>query len=782
MCNKEKLILGFVVAFLFFCFLGAFAQEENPPPVLSGQTKAHERLVTAIEVKGNKSISPNVILSKIKTKIGSPYMENVISDDLKRLYLLGFFSDIRIDTEDYQEGVKVIITVVEKPVIEKISFEGMVRLYYFKPEKLKEQIKSKEGQYLDQTTLKEDTQVLKGIYEKKGFSQAQVDYRVEMNPETGKALVTFVVDEGVRLKVKKIYVKGNQTFKAGRILKLLKTKTAWLFNPGTLKEEVFQEDIERIKSFYKREGFSDVEVDYRIERDPQKPFIYITIEINEGKRYYVGEVRISGNKDISEAQIRSKLKAAVPGMVYSDEAVQEDINNILSIYFDQGYIMANVADTASLNPQTGKIDIDYKIVENEVAYVNKIKIRGNIKTKDVVIRREMRIFPGDRFDGQKLRRSKEKLNNLGFFEEVSYQTEPTSEPNKRDLVVEVKEAKTGSFSFGGGYSTVDQLIGFVEIEQKNFDWKNFPYFTGAGQDLKLRAQLGNLSQGFDFSFTEPWVFDYPISFGFDAYKRKHDRDKDVGYGYAEDVTGGDLRLGKIFSDYWRMDIMYKYDTIKISDIDPDATADLRKEAGKNSISSIILSSSFDSRDNVFDTHRGNVLSASVQYAGLGGDKEFVKFFGRVSHFFPLFKNSTLETRLRIGMGSAYGDSKDIPIYERFFAGGTYTIRGYDERSIGPIDPVSKSPLGGEALLVGNLEYTYPLLDFLKLAAFYDTGNVWKRRQDLGSGKFYSGFGFGFMMKTPIGPVALYYGIPVDKQPGEDRKSSGKIHFSMSRGF
>ncbi|MCX5707090.1 MAG: outer membrane protein assembly factor, partial [Candidatus Omnitrophica bacterium] len=321
---------------------------------------------------------------------------------------------------------------------------------------------------------------------------------------------------------------------------------------------------------------------------------------------------------------------------------------------------------------------------------------------------------------------------------------------------------------------------------------NWPYFTGGGQNLKLRASLGTVTNGFELSFTEPWLFDYPISFGFDAYRRTHERDTDVGYGYDEKVTGGDIRLGKELSEYVKGDLTYRLDSIDISNPSDNASTDLTQEVGTNLISCLTPTLTFDNRDNVFDPHKGNLLSASFDFAGgpLGGDKNYWKFFGRASHFIPLPRNSTLEARGRIGLGEPYSNSGSIPIYERFFAGGAYTIRGYKERQIGPIDPISKDPLGGNSMLIGNLEYIYPLFDFLKIAFFYDVGNVWSKLGDLCSskdtdtntGSFKSSFGLGFRIKTPLGPIMLDYGIPMDKAPGEDSKGSGRFHFSVSHGF
>ncbi|MBP7216639.1 MAG: outer membrane protein assembly factor BamA, partial [Candidatus Omnitrophica bacterium] len=496
------------------------AQEAPPQEQEANVLEASKpaKIITAVEITGNKSISTNTILSKMKARVGDPYLENVISDDLKRLYLLGFFSDINIDTQDYKDGLKVVVAVVERPIIEKVTFSGMTRIT-MKDEKLKGMLKTKEGQYLDYPNLTEDVQTLKGMYEKKGFGAVDIQYTVATDEATQKTTVQFVVQEGKRIRIKRITVAGNEHFSDKRIIKLMKTRPAWLFNAGVLKEDVLEEDMERIRSFYHKQGFTDVVVNYNVTSDARKPFLYITVSVEEGKKYLVGNVVIEGNKDISLKELLAKVKECAPGDVFSQEGMQQDIVAISGLYFDRGYIMATVDETTSLNAYTSRVDIKYTITENTIAFVDKIKIRGNIKTKDVVIRRELRIKPGDKFDGEKLRRSKERLQNLGFFEDVSYDTEDTQVSDKKDLVVDVKESKTGAFSFGGGYSTIEQFVGFIEIEQKNFDWKNIPYFTGDGQNLKLRASFGTLSNSYLLSFTEPWFFDYPVSFGFDAYRR-----------------------------------------------------------------------------------------------------------------------------------------------------------------------------------------------------------------------------------------------------------------------
>ncbi len=741
--------------------------------------------VTAVEVRGNKSIAQTVILSKIKIRAGGEYSTNVISDDIKRLNETGFFSDISIDTEDFEGGLKVIIFVTEKPILEKIIFSGNFSRI-IREEKLKEMVQSQEGQYLDPVVLKEDINSIKDAFIKKGYSRAVIDYTVENKSEVNKAVLKIKIGAGVRIRIKKIDIRGNKNFKKSRLVKVIKTRASALFSSGFYKEDLLRDDIERLRSFYHKEGFTDVQVDYEAGAESKTGLMFVTIRINEGKKYIVGEVFIKENTVFSEVEIKKSLKVIAANKVFSSEGMREDIANIQSIYFDKGYIFTQINESTYFNSDTGKVDVTYVINEGAVAYVDKVRIRGNIKTKDVVIRRELRIYPGDRFDGSKLKRSKERLQNLGFFEEVSYDLESSGarEPNKRDLVVDVKESKTGEFSFGGGYSTVDKLIGFVEVAQKNFDWKNFPYFTGGGQDLRLRAELGSISRNMELSFTEPWMFDYPVSFGFDAYRRVRDREGDIGYGYSEKRTGGDLRLGKEVSEYLRADMMYRLEEVDISNVSSVASQALIDERGKNVISSLQFGLSQDTRDNVFIPSRGYILAGNLEIAGgpLLGDKDFIKWTNRASKYFSLINSSVLELRMNSGLINAYSNSSKVPIYERFYAGGAYTIRGYHERIIGPYDPASKDPIGGEAMLIGNIEYLYPVVNPIKAAVFYDVGNVWEKISNFASGGYKAGFGFGVRLKTPIGPVRLDYGWPLNKEQNETTKGKGRFHFSLSHNF
>jgi len=330
---------------------------------------------------------------------------------------------------------------------------------------------------------------------------------------------------------------------------------------------------------------------------------------------------------------------------------------------------------------------------------------------------------------------------------------------------------------------VDKVVGFVEVEQKNFDITNWPTFTGGGQNLRVRAEAGTVRNNTRISFTEPWLFDYPVSFGFDFWRTARDKERDVGYAYDENRLGGGIRFGKQLTEYISGSVSYKNEEIEIENFDSNVSADLLAEEGKNRVSSFGTAVTLDKRDNVFSPTKGWVVGGSADIAGgaLGGDKDFYRIQGHSSYYVPLKWDSVLEFTVRTGIVDAYGDSTKVPIFERFFAGGGRSIRGYDERKVGPIDSSTNDPVGGEAMLVGNVEYTIPVIDFVKLAAFFDVGNVWAKVSDFGTDEYKAGMGVGLRIKTPIGPVNLDYGYPLNDEPGEDGRS-GKFYFSVSRGF
>ncbi|MGE0267998.1 MAG: outer membrane protein assembly factor BamA [Candidatus Omnitrophota bacterium] len=738
------------------------------------------RKVKSIEIVGNKTISIATILSKIKTRVGQDYLQGVVSDDLKRLYNTGYFSDIRVDRQVEEDSFKVIIYVEEKPIIEEITFS---KTKHIKKKSLTKKLKSKVGKFLDNKILKDDENTIKEFYDKKGLTTSEVKAETFVDEVTNKATIHFVVREGQKIRISKINIFGNDSFKDKKIRKVIKTKPRfWIIRSGFLQESVVEEDMDRITSFYEQNGYIDAKVEHEIDY-LYKGKIEIDIRITEGRRYSVGEVSLAGNNIISEKEVLKAMENIKPASVFSREKLSVDVSKIRTLYFDRGYIFAKVAESTSLDTKSGTVGVKIDIEEGGLAYIERVRIEGNTRTKDKVIRRELKMFPGDRFDGEQLRKSKERLNQLGYFEDVSFDIEDTDAKDRKDLVVQVKEAKTGTFSFGGGFSTVDKIVGFVEVEQRNFDAMNWPTFTGGGQHLEVRAETGSSRSNYRLSFTEPWMFGYPVSGGFDLFRSERDREKDTGYAYDEKRTGGILRLGKRFSDIYSGNVSYKLEQVEIENFASGVSADLMAEAGDNLVSTLGFGFTRDTRNSFVNPSKGWISSHDVDFAGswLGGDKDFIRYQVSNSIFFPLKWNSVLEFRLKGGIVDAIADSEKVPIFERFFAGGARSIRGYDERDVGPLDPITLDPIGGEAMAVGNIEYTIPLIQYIKLAAFFDIGNVWSDIGDFGTGSFKSGTGLGLRVKTPIGPINLDYGYPLDDVPTETDRE-GKFYFSVSRGF
>jgi len=762
---------------------GSLNAQTSPPAPQAPEGAPVPQTVKAIDVQGNKSIGIAQILSRIKTRVGEPYQEAVVSDDLKRLYNTGHFSDVQIDHEDFDEGYKIIVRLKEKPIVEDITFS---KTRYYTAHYMLSKMKTKKDKFLDNKALKDDVNTIEDLYKKKGLMQVKVDVESFVDEATNKASLHFIIQEGLKVKIKRIYVYGNIAFPDKKIIKIMKSRWAWMFGSGLLKEDALEDDMKAVQGFYEQNGYLDTKATYQVEPLYQG-FVNVNVTIQEGRRYYVGDVTFSGNVILSDYEIRSKLKKLVEGNVFSHEKLEEDINNVRNAYFDRGYISAMVEEAPSYNTSTGKVDVKINIKENKLTYIDKVKIQGNAHTRDIVIRRELRMYPGDQFDGAKLRLSKQRLKDLGYFEDVGYDIEDTGQEDYKDLVVQVKEAKTGTFSFGGGYSTVDRLVGFVEVEQKNFDISNWSTFTGGGQDLRLRGQIGSSQRNVLLSFTEPWLFDHPVSAGFDGYLTENLKDGSTGFSYDQKTVGGDLRLGKSFNDNLSVGWVYRLEHINISNLDSGVSQALAEQAGNSLVSSMGVSITNDYRDSKVSPTKGWMVSNSADLAGgpLGGDRNFWRAQASGEYFYPIMINdvtTVVEVSARTGVVQAYPDSPDVPIFERYFTGGQDSIRGYDERTVGPFDPNTHDAIGGEALLLGSVEYTIPIIEIIKGAIFFDTGDVWAKVRDYGTSGPLSGTGVGLRIKTPIGPIKLDYGIPLNKEPGTGSKKNGKFYFSVSRGF
>jgi len=731
--------------------------------------------ILEVRVRGNQVVSTAVILNQMKSRQGTPLKREDVDEDIKRLYKTGYFKDIQMEVEEDPKGYRLIVAVDEKPVVRQIKLDGFAT---FKEEVLRKELKVLEGQILDEHVVKEGVEAIRKKYRSKGFRFVEVESEVDVNEKTKEATLFIHILEGEKYKIKDIRFEGVKAFKLKKIRKLMKTKKDTLITSGVFNEENFQKDLERIQLFYQQEGYLDVKVSPDFQYDQAKRKIIITLQIDEGTHYVTGEIKIEGAKIFPESEIWQALEM-LPGTTYSQYYLAGDMDRIRKYYFERGYVDARIVPDVKLNRETGKVDVTYKITEGDLYFVDKVVIRGNTKTKDIVIRRELRIRPGERFDGEKIEKSVQRLENLDFFEEVTHDLEPGSASNRKDLVFRVKEKRTGELSFGGGISSVDQFVGFAEISQKNFDLFRFPRFTGAGQKLSIKARVGTISQNYELSFVEPYLFGRKISLGVDAYNTRRDN-RNVDFN--EDRLGVGFTLSKALTDAFRLGTGYTLERVKLDNLSSDAPQTVRDFEGSTLLSRARLFQNWDTRDNVFNPSKGLQLSFEEELVGtfLGGDEDYYILQTNYSQYWTLFKKHVIEFRVRLGASQDIGNSSTVPVFDRFYAGGLGSVRGYNYRRVGPIE--SGDAVGGKTLAVVNLEYTFPIpyLDIIKGAAFVDVGEVNRRAYRLGFGNFAVSVGPGIKVKTPIGPMAFYYGLPIANKDSKDR--NGRFEFSLSHGF
>lgn len=759
-----KSIITFAFCILIFDFSSVFAQISQ----YEGET------IKEIAILGNKSVSEQIILSKVKTKPGEKYNKETINEDLKRLYDSGYFSNISIDVEEVKEGIKVTFVVKEKPMLKEVIFIGNKKL---KSGRLQKIMKSKAGEVINESQVKEDIEEIKDFYGKKGFTLAKIEHETSIDESAGKAIVTVYIEEGLRVHITEIKFSGNKILRSKDILKVMKTRKDTLFTSGVLKEDEFQEDLHNIVQLYRSKGYLDAKV-VNVKRDynDEKTKIWITIEVTEGRQYFVGKITITGNEKYSLEELWKQVKTKSKD-VFSPPALNKDLGNLRDFYYSKGYLDARVKAGTTLDESTGNMDITYTISEGDITYVGRVDVRGNSRTKDMVIRREVTVVPGEICDSVKLKRSQERLQNLGYFKYVDVSLRPTEKKQTKDVVVSVEEQKTGEISFGAGYSSIDYLIGFVEISQKNFDIMNFPLFVGGGQKLRLRAEIGSQRQDYVLSFTEPWFLGRQLSAGFDIFKRTR---KYFSKYFKEERLGGDIRLGKSLGEYNRADLIYSYQKIDITDVSSDASSAIKEEEGTRYVGSVGLALTRDTRDSwVFPT-RGYRVVVKPEVAGVGGDTEFWKLTGSGSVYFPLFFEHVLRIGGQAGVVDRYGDSNRVPIFDRFFLGGATTVRGFDYRKISPRDE-NDEPIGGKTMGMATAEYTFPLITRVRGALFYDIGGVFPDTGEFDFGNLNAAVGVGVRLNLPIGPIQVDYGWPVMKdEVNEDE--DGRFSFTMGSTF
>jgi len=739
MKKSISLLLGFIV---FIVFIGgsynAFAQELP--------------LVNSIEVRGLKRIEEAAVKSKITHKTGEPLASEKTTNDIKNIYKMGYFDDVKVEIEPFEGGVKLIYLVKEKPTIIKIDFQGNKEM---DDSKLKEKITITPNSIADTVLIQDNADKLHAFYEEEGYWLSKVVPVVKKITDDEVSL-TYQIDEGPKVKIKDIVIEGNNALSKRQIKKVMKTSGWWWFSfitsSGYYKKETMVSDIEKIRDLYFNNGYIKVAVaDPRIQLTEDKKGMIITIMISEGDQFRISSVEVAGNKAFPESELRKKIQSS-PKNVFSREILKKDVAAMTELYSEKGYALVSIYPDLVPDEALKQIKIAFKIDEGDIYRIGRIEISGNIRTRDKVIRREVRLDEGDIFNSTLLRRSYEMINNLNFFESVDMQPKPRPETKLVDIDIKVKERPTGFFSVGGGYSSVDKIIGTVDITQGNL--------FGRGQYIKLKGELGGTSTFYELSFRDPWFMDKPVSFGTSIYKTTREYTE-----YDKKAIGFDMSFGKNLSEYWKGDITYNYEKATIENISEGASSTIKDQEGTKTTSSITPTIVRDSRDNFLDPHTGSRNSLYVTYAGLGGDNNFVKGNVDSTWYLPLGE-TTFSVRGRFGYATGIS-GKALPLYERFYVGGIYTVRGLGFGEAGPRDN-NGDVIGGTKQVIFNAEYIFPLVSELRLKGviFFDAGRAYDSSKDLGDLRYTAGGGIRWI--SPIGPLRLEWGYNIDRKPEENR--------------
>lgn len=757
-----------------------------------------------IKFVGLANVSEQVVRANMALRENTELDESLIDRDIRSLYRTGLFEFIEMKREALTGNVvNLVLEVTPKFRVLAIKFEGAKA---YKEKRLIKEIKSAQNGALDERQAKDDVQKLYEFYQKNGYNQAQISYSIDRNRATGFGTVTFKIREGDKVKISSINFIGNDHVKARALRKEMETRKwhifSWLTGSGRLKDDDFDEDLIKLRDYYKEQGYLDVEIaEDKISFDyPKSGKLVITIRVVEGRQYRVGEISFSGNKLYSSRILRF-LPRQKKGMIFVPSKLDKDVETIEDFYGRDGYIEARIRLVRKPNLKTGDIDLEYQINEGEKYLVESIKIEGNSKTKSIVVLREMVLGPGDVFSSVLMKISKLRLENTRFFEDpVNVTPESTNIPGRKNLKVSVTEARTGNLTFGAGFSSLESAVVFAEVTQSNFDVKNRKsFFQGDGQKFRLRFQVGSQSSEVILAFEEPWFLERELSLGFQLYRTTSEYNSSF---YEEIRTGGEVYARKRLFNWLEGRLSYTYEIVDIANVVSTAPDQLKFLAGETATSKIGLSLTQDTRDKIINTTRGNYATVLAEVAGgpLSGDNNYYRLEFRGSKFFPLaeFQEQVLAIIGRLGVVESFGESaetriidftqsdgtvvqipfkRDVPFYDRYFLGGPQTLRGFEFREVGPRDAATGEPIGGKSYGFLSLEYSLDIVKPVRFALFYDAGFVNVDAYDFNPGGYNDNFGVGLRLFVAGAPLSLDFGIPLTT----DKINQGGTQFNFSFG-
>ncbi|HOX58729.1 MAG TPA: outer membrane protein assembly factor BamA [Candidatus Paceibacterota bacterium] len=771
-----------------------------------------------IQHQGPPATSDELVRSNLRLKPGEPYLPAAVDDDVRNLYATGFFYNIQVAAEETQDGIVLIYKVQGKPSLIDIRFQGNTK---FKSKKLLKKITSKVGDPLDEQKLFTDAQELQKLYQKKGYPRTTAKYILNIDEQAGRGTATFQIAESPKVKILEVDFIGAKAFPVKKLRRVIKTRKRWMFSwltgSGYFKEDKYEADREKLTQFYRDKGYIDFEIKDVQFVNPTPRTMVIRFVIYEGTQYKVGSVKFAGNKLFSTPELVAGLQSlhernrgtgsvgpnGLPmdaGDIFTPGGLAKDIEAVEDFYGTKGYIdvrssSENLRVRKVPNTETGTMDLEFLVEEGQKSYIEKIEIKGNSRTKDKVIRRELAVSPGELFDMVRVKRSRVRLEGLDYFERVEMQPETTDLPNRKNLVVDVEEKQTGYASLGAGFSSVDSLVGIVEFNEGNFQC---PWFRGGGQKLRLVATVGFERQDYEVIFTEPWFLGRKLTFTADFFYRT--------YSFLSPEDLYDLRRGggrvslerALGSDFLRGGV-----TMTLEDVDIDLTSeavlpytdpgpppvlmpgnvppDIRDETGGHVLARFGASLAYDTRNSVRLPDKGQRTSIEGEIVTL--DEQFYRLELKSGWYFKgLAKGHVLELVGRTGVMQALDSSDDVPFFERHYLGGPWSLRGFDFREVSPRQPGYKEPVGGDTFWFGSAEYSIPIFEKeggvgVRIALFYDIGSVGSSPYNFNVDNYSDNWGIGLRLNLPrpFGPMRLDYGIPITHD--EYNNGSGEFHFS-----
>ncbi len=735
--------------FVCFVFLMVFIS-----PVFSGA-----ETISEIKISGNKKISNQVLISALGSDVGDEFSNDKIQKGIKNLYSIGLFSQINVSRDDTADGLVLTLNVTERMVLDSIKLSGSKKI---KEKDLRKKLTLRIGQPFSPSKEAQSIRQMKALYQEKGYFLAQIE-TIRDTLENATIALEMKIKEGKKVTVKEITFSGNKEISDKQLRKKsnMGTKEDRWYRSGEFKQETFDEDLENIVHYYRKKGYIDAKIlGYDISYDDLNTVMFIDIDVEEGTQYHVGLINWDGEDLFTRKQLDRTLKYD-EGEVYNQEKMDKTLENLYTLYTEEGYIYANIVPDRYT--EGNRVDITYRIVENDPAYVHKVDIAGNYRTKEKVIRRELSIRPGDMFRRSSLVRSQRNIFNLGFFEDVQLQSERANDDGDINLTFDVKEKSTGQVSMGAGYSSQDAMTGFLELRQPNM--------FGRGQTVNLRWEFGKRRQNIEFGVTEPWFMDTPTTAGFDVFHTNQNR---IGDYYEIKRTGGALRLGRPIPgfDYGRAYWQYRLESrdLQIDENKRDLFSSyFRNQEGQRLQSSMTFTIVRDSRDNIFHPNMGSRTSLRAEFAGsyLGGEIDFQKYEVESSWYFTMFKPFVLMVKTEAGVVAGYSEDATVPLDERFYPGGTSfdgLVRGYKDRSLSPVE--NGEYIGGRSKLLFNVENQFMMVEQIYGLMFFDAGNSWNNIIESRPTDLKRSVGLGIRIETPVGPIGFDYGYGFDKEtPG-----------------